>query len=116
MVAQHLAQNLGAQFKGRISGVVSAGLFVVLQDTGADGFVPASTLGKDYYAFDPARHALIGASTGETFQLGDTVDVKLMEVAPIKGGMRFEILSDGKVGERPKRLPRPAFKKFKKRR
>jgi ribonuclease R len=113
MVAAHLAENLGAQFKGRISGVVSAGLFVVLNDTGADGFVPASSLGRDYFAFDASRHALIGASSGETFQLGDAVDVRLMEVTPIKGGMRFEILSDGKAGEKPKRMPKPAFKKFK---
>lgn len=116
MVAAHLAENLGAQFKGRISGVVSAGVFVVLNDTGADGFVPASSLGRDYFAFDASRHALIGSSTGETFQLGDEVEVRLMEVAPIKGGMRFEILSGGKPGEKPKRMPKPAFKKFKGRR
>lgn len=113
MVAAHLAQNLGAQFKGRISGVVSAGLFVVLNDTGADGFVPVSSLGRDYFTFDASRHALIGASSGETYQLGDEVEVRLMEVAPIKGGMRFEILSGGKVGEKPKRMAKPAFKKFK---
>jgi ribonuclease R len=116
MVASHLADNLGASFKGRISGVVSAGLFVVLHDTGADGFVPASTLGKDYYSFDPSRHALIGSATGETFQLGDDVDVRLMEVAPIRGGLRFEILSNGKPGEKPKRVSKPAFRKFKSRR
>jgi ribonuclease R len=116
MVASHLAENLGATFRGRISGVVGAGLFVVLEETGADGFVPASTLGKDYFAFDPARHALVGAATGETFQLGDSVEVRLMEVAPVKGGLRFEMISDGKPGERPKRMPRPAFRASRKRR
>jgi ribonuclease R len=115
MVASHLASHLGAQFKGRISGVLSAGLFVVLHETGADGFVPASTLGKDYYSFDPSRHALIGSASGETFQLGDDVDVRLMEVAPIRGGLRFEIISEGKAGEKPKRISKPAFRKFKSR-
>jgi ribonuclease R len=91
-------------------------LFVVLQETGADGFVPASTLGKDYYSFDPSRHALIGSATGETFQLGDDVEVRLMEVAPIRGGLRFEILSDGKTGEKPKRVSKPAFRQIKNRR
>jgi ribonuclease R len=113
MIASHLADHLGARFKGRISGVVSAGLFVVLHDTGADGFVPASTLGKDYYAFDPSRHALIGSATGETFQLGDEVEVRLMEVTPVRGGMRFDIMSEGKVGEKPKRMAKPALRKFK---
>jgi ribonuclease R len=116
LIAAHLAENLGATFKGRISGVVSAGLFVVLLDTGADGFVPASSLGKDYYAFDPARHALVGSATGETYQLGDEVDVRLMEVTPIRGGMRFEILSAGKPGERPKRVAKQQFRASKNRR
>jgi ribonuclease R len=116
MVASFLGESLGARFKGRISGVVSAGMFVVLTDTGADGFVPASSLGKDYYAFDPARHALVGTATGETFQLGDDVEVKLMEVAPIKGGLRFEIVSAGKTGKPIKRMARPQFRQSKRRR
>ncbi len=116
MVASFLGTSLGAQFKGRISGVVSAGMFVVLNDTGADGFVPASTLGKDYYAFDASRHALVGTATGETFQLGDDVEVRLMEVAPIKGGLRFEIISAGKTGKPMKRMARPQFRQSKRRR
>ena len=39
-------------FDGRISGVTKAGLFVKLDDTGADGFVPASTIGADYYRYE----------------------------------------------------------------
>jgi ribonuclease R len=116
LIASHLAENLGATFKGRISGVVSAGVFVVLRDTGADGFVPASTLGKDYFAFDAARHALVGTASGETYQLGDEVEVRLMEVTPIRGGMRFEILSAGKAGERPKRVAKQQYRKQKQRR
>ncbi len=96
LIAAHLQSHIGATFKGRISGVVSAGLFVQLIETGADGFVPASTLGKDYYIFEETQHALIGRSTGEMFQLGDTVEVKLQEVTPVKGGMKFEIVSEGR--------------------
>ncbi len=116
MVATHLSNNLGAQFKGRISGVVSAGLFVVLHETGADGFVPASSLGRDFYAFDPSRHALVASSTGETFQLGDDVEVRLMEVTPLRGGLRFEMLSEGKKGEKLKRVHKPMLRKQKGRR
>jgi ribonuclease R len=115
MVAALLSEKLGAQFKGRISGIVGAGLFVVLNETGADGFVPVSSLGQDYFTFDASRHALIGSSSGETFQLGDDVEVRLMEVTPVKGGMRFEIVSGGKPGEKPKRLSKPEYRSFKKR-
>jgi ribonuclease R len=45
------------------------------------------------------RHALIGRSTGETFQLGDNVQVRLVEVAPVKGGLKFEMESQGRKGK-----------------
>ena len=103
LVAAHLSGKLGATFAGRISGVVSAGLFVNLKETGADGFVPVSSLGHDYFTFDVVRHALVGSTTGETFQLGDTLDVRLLEATPVKGGLRFEVVTPGKAGEKPKR-------------
>ena len=99
LIASHLASQIGARFPGRIGGVVSAGLFITLNDTGADGFIPAGTLGSDYFVFDETRRALIGERTGETFQLGDPVEVRLMEAAPVSGGLRFEMLSDGRKGK-----------------
>jgi ribonuclease R len=116
LIASHLSEHLGGHFKARISGVVGAGLFVVLKDTGADGFVPSSSLGKEYFVLDPVRHALVGSNSGETFQLGDDVEVRLMEVTPVRGGMRFEIVSDGKAGARPSRQPRGMKPKHKGRR
>ncbi len=99
LVAAFLAHQAGATFAGRVSGVVSAGLFVRLDDTGADGFVPAATLGRDYFIYDDVRHALSGRTTGETFQLGDSVQVKLIEATPVKGGLRFEMMSEGRKGK-----------------
>jgi ribonuclease R len=96
LIAHHMADRIGASFHGQISGVTKAGLFVRLHDTGADGFVPAATIGADYYRFDEATHALTGERTGETFRLGDPVEVKLVEAAPIAGALRFEILSEGR--------------------
>ena len=97
LIATFLAEHIGATFEGRIAGATRAGLFVKLSDTGADGFVPAATLGNDYFAYDEAHHALIGSRTGETFQLGDAVTVKLMEAAPFAGALRFEMQSKGKA-------------------
>lgn len=103
LIAAHLAGQTGANFSGRIGGVVGAGLFVKLNDTGADGFVPVSSLGSDYFVYSDVQHALIGQRTGETYQLGDQVEVKLVEVAPVSGGLRFEIVSEGKRGQLPPR-------------
>jgi ribonuclease R len=108
LIAHHLADRVGATFEGRISGVTRAGLFVKLNETGADGFVPARTLGEDYYRFNEARHALIGDHTGESYRLGDHVSVKLVEAAPVAGALRFELLSEGRydVGSKSAGKPR----------
>jgi len=95
LIAHFLADRIGATFEGRIGGVTRAGLFIKLDDTGADGFVPARTLGDDYFHYDEKRHAMIGRRTGETYRLGDRVRVKLVEAIPVAGALRFELLSSG---------------------
>jgi ribonuclease R len=94
LIAGHLATRLEETFTGRISGVVKAGLFVQLPQFGADGFVPVSTLGDDYYIYDEAGHALVGDRTRKGYRLADTVEVKLVEIAPMAGSLRFEMMSD----------------------
>ncbi|MGN6487151.1 MAG: ribonuclease R [Devosia sp.] len=99
LLAQFLAEKVGAQFDGRISGVTRSGLFVRLRDSGADGFIPASTIGQDYYRFVEEMQAMVGDHTGETFRIGDDVRVRLVEAAPIAGALRFELLSEGSRGD-----------------
>ncbi|MDC9826103.1 ribonuclease R [Devosia sp. ZB163] len=98
LLAQFLSAHVNARFQGRISGVTRSGLFVRLKDTGADGFIPASTLGADYYRFVEEMQAMVGDRTGETFRIGDDVEVRLLEAAPIAGALRFELLSEGARG------------------
>ena len=105
LIAHFLADRIGASFDGRVSGVHRAGLFVKLNETGADGFVPARTIGDEYFRYDEAGHAMVGSRSGETYRLGDRVTVKLVEAAPIAGALRFELLSEGRPG-RPQRSPR----------
>ena len=96
--------QVGARFVARIAGVTRVGLFVRLRDTGADGFIPAGSLGADYYRFEEARRSLVGTRSGETFRLGDAVEVRLLEAAPFAGALRFEMLSEGgKRGARAKK-------------
>lgn len=126
-IASFLADRVGSTFEGRISGVTRFGAFVKLSETAADGIVPISQLVEDRFFHDPALHALVGERTGLRYQLGQTVEVRLMEAAPISGGLVFEMLSDpleplegwrrsarpgGSVGprgrERPGRALRPS--------
>jgi ribonuclease R len=112
LIAHFLADRIGATFQGRISGVTRAGLFVKLNDTGADGLIPIRTLGTEYFNYDETRHALVGSRSGAMHRLGDIVDVRLVEAAPVAGALRFELLSEGKLPQRGRRqhAPRPAAK------
>ena len=96
LLAHFLADRIGATFDGHISGATRAGLFVKLDDTGADGFIPARTIGSDYFRYHEDRHALIGDHSGETYRLGDRVSARLVEAAPVAGALRFELLSEGR--------------------
>ena len=104
-VAAFLADRVGAEFDGRITGVTRFGLFVRLAETGADGLVPVSRLGGEYFVHDDRMHALVGERTGARWPLGMTVRVKLAEATPITGGLLFEMLSE--PAEPDKTAPRP---------
>ncbi len=112
LLAHFLADRIGATFEAHISGAARAGLFVKLDDTGADGFIPARTIGADYFRYHEDRHALVGDRSGETHRLGDRVTVRLVEAAPVAGALRFELLSEGRhVGagrSRPRRERNPS--------
>ena len=103
LIAAYLADRIGASFPARVSGLTRTGLFVRLSETGADGFVPASSIGEEYYYHDEVRQALVGEDTGTAYQLGDPVEVRLVEAIPSAGALRFEMLSEGRlIGVKPK--------------
>jgi ribonuclease R len=92
-------------FEGRISGVTKFGLFVTLPETGASGFAPMATLPDDFWVHDEASQSLIGRRTRITFQLAQTIDVRLAEARPVTGGLIFNVLT-GKA-ESPRRFTAP---------
>jgi ribonuclease R len=93
-IAAFLEDRVGATFTGRITGVTRFGLFIRLDETGADGLVPVSTLGNEYFTHDDRSHALVGERSGLRWTLGRTVEVKLREATPVTGGLLFEMLSE----------------------
>ncbi len=99
-----LADRVGAEFEGRITGVAKFGLFVRLDETGADGFIPASKLGDEYWVFDDGASALVAERSGRRFELGQPVRVKLSEADALSGSLLLEMLSEPrpkKKGEKP---------------
>ncbi|RAK51003.1 ribonuclease R [Phenylobacterium deserti] len=104
-VASFLSDKVGATFQGKITGVTRFGLFVRLADTGADGLVPVSSLGGEFFIHDDRAHALVGERSGARWPLGMNVEVKLTEATPITGGLLFEMLSEPAPPDRT--APRP---------
>jgi ribonuclease R len=92
-IAAFLADRVGATFEGRISGVTRFGLFVKLAETNADGLVPISSLDERFF-HDEAAHALVGERSGRQYRLGQNVEVRLEDAAPVSGGLTFAILSE----------------------
>ncbi|PQA85740.1 ribonuclease R [Hyphococcus luteus] len=101
-LAGYLEDRVGAEFEARIRGVTKFGLFVMLDESGADGFIPMRSIGAERYRFEEKDHAVIGETTGGMYRLGQAVKVRLEEAAPLTGGLRFEMLSDPLPGA-PKR-------------
>ena len=90
LIAHFLVDRVGATFDGHISGVTRAGLFVELDETGADGLIPARHIGEEYFRYNEAGRAFVGNSA--TYRLGDPVTVELVEAAPVAGALRFKLV------------------------
>src|SRR3984957_7659449 len=110
LIAHFLVDRVGATFDGHISGVTRAGLFVELDETGADGLVPARFIGDEYFRFNETGRAFTGKTA--TYRLGDPVTVELVEAAPVAGALRFKLVHSDHAGkaERTRHQPPPERK------
>jgi ribonuclease R len=105
-VAGYMVDRVGQTFEARVTGVTRFGLFVRLGGSGAEGLIPIRALGSDYFHHDERAQALVGQRTRTRYGMGDAVSVKLVEAAPITGGLRFE-LADGSGGQMAHRPRKP---------
>ena len=97
-LAAYLNDRVGAIMPGRISGIAKFGVFVKLDETGADGMIPIRNLGGEYFRHDADSQTLTGADTGQVIRLGQRVTVKLVEAAPVTGGLIVDMVEiEGKA-------------------
>ena len=76
-MVEFMADKVGQEFEGHISGMSEWGIFVELENSIVEGMVAMRDIQGDYYRFDEARYEVYGHSTGNTFTLGDKVRVKV---------------------------------------
>jgi len=91
----YMQDKIGETFAGTITGVASFGLFVTLDGLNIDGLVHVTELGRDYFHFQQARHAMIGEKTGRTFQLAGRVQVKVARVDLETAKIDFTLVDGG---------------------
>ena len=97
-LAAYLSDRVGAEMEGRISGIARFGVFVKLDETGADALVPMRNLGGEYFRHDPDSQTLTGSDTGVVIRLGQPVTVALTEAVPDTGGLVVDLLRlDGRA-------------------
>ena len=102
-LAAYLSDRVGSEFEGRVSGIARFGIFVKLEETGADGLVPMRELGNEYFHYDRDANMLTGSDTGREITLGMDATVRLSEAVPVTGGLVFELLELG--GKTPSKGP-----------
>jgi ribonuclease R len=77
---EFMLDRIGEQFDGTVMGVTSFGLFVTLDGIHVEGLIHVSTLGSDYFHYDPAGHRLTGEHSGAVYRLADRVRVRVQRV------------------------------------
>lgn len=92
-LAAYLSERVGNEFSGKISGVARFGIFVKLDETGADGLVPVRSIGREFFQFDAQSGTLMGVDTGLLLSIGQRVTVRLSQAAPVTGGLELELLT-----------------------
>ncbi|MFN7917981.1 MAG: ribonuclease R [Vicinamibacterales bacterium] len=108
-----MADKVGEEFEGYVTGVAAFGLFVQLVEHYVEGLVHISTMADDYYRFVDTAHMLRGENAQRTYRLGDKVEVRVlrvnMDVRQIELGL-VDVLERVREGERGSRRPKAQLK------
>ena len=94
--AEFMAMHIGEKFDGIITGVTDWGLYVALQETGAEGMIKADSLKGDFFLYEEKRYRYVGEKTKKIYMLGDEVHVIVTDVNIEERNVDFEIAEDEK--------------------
>ena len=89
---EFMLDKIGEEYVGIVTGVTNFGLFIELKEIFVEGLVHVTSLGNDYYHFDPERHLLMGERTNQSFRLTDEVRVRVARVDLDEARIDFELL------------------------
>jgi ribonuclease R len=101
----YMANHIGQEYQGIISGILNFGFFVRLGETAAEGMVRLSTLDDDYYKYDEKHFRLVGRRTGRIFRLGDPVAVGIQSVDKVRNEINLYLV-ESEMRESPRKKKR----------
>lgn len=94
MQVKFMEKHVGQDFQGVISGVADFGFWVQIPENGAEGLIKLRDLMDDSYSYDSKNHLVQGARTGNQYQLGDEVRIRVMKANLIQKQLDFKIIND----------------------
>jgi ribonuclease R len=107
--AAWMAEHIGSEFDGTISGVTSFGLFIELDESKVNGLVHVTQLPNDYYHFDPIRKTLAGERGGRQFRLGDRVRIVVLKASLEDRKIDFRLVEEPGARETKPRTGKAPF-------
>jgi ribonuclease R len=109
-----MTRHLGDEFEGVISGTMSYGFFVRLNNMGVEGLVRFSSIDDDYYHYDEKQYMIIGRRTGRSFRMGHAVKVGVANVNQERKEIDLYLIEERKkqtAGSEKKAKGRKSYKK-----
>ena len=97
-VAAYLSKRVGDIVEARITGVRNFGFFATVDGIGGDGLVPVSTLGAERFSYEEGAQALVGDNTATRYEIGQRLQLRLVEADPIKASLLFELPEGATTG------------------
>lgn len=92
MQVKYMQDHQDQEFVGVISGVTEWGIYVEIIENKCEGMVRIRDIKDDYYSFDEAQYALVGANTKSLLQLGDEIIVKVKNADLVKKQLDFNFI------------------------
>jgi ribonuclease R len=104
----YMQPRVGETFEATISSALEFGLFVQLKEMPIDGLIHISNIPGDYWELENGGMGLVGRRTGQRWQMGDTVQVRLSRVDLTQRQIDFDLLdASGAVSHGTVRAARP---------
>jgi ribonuclease R len=89
---EYMADRIGQQFDGSVTGVSMNGLFVEEKESKCEGMIRLRDLGDDYFEYNDKELTIVGRKTKKTFKIGDKVKFKVANADITKRMIDYKLM------------------------